>query len=150
MIMGINPNPLGGAVDKPPSLRDENSLKTRRTIQKHLFFTVEEWDKVARRLSRVGETNFSRFTRQLLLTGRVVFDDRRARVNEIQRQFSAVGNNINQIAKQANTQNFATFEMVSQALALLEEVQEKINLELESLNGSREVQSRALESEENN
>ncbi|MFC5369456.1 plasmid mobilization protein [Arcanobacterium bovis] len=137
-------------MDKPPSLRDENSLKTRRTIQKHLFFTVEEWDKVARRLSRVGETNFSRFTRQLLLTGRVVFDDRRARVNEIQRQFSAVGNNINQIAKQANTQNFATFEMVSQALALLEEVQEKINLELESLNGSREVQSRALESEENN
>ena len=84
-------------------------------VQRRVYISPAEWEQVARRMFRAGETNFSRFTRRLLLTGKVV-QHPNVDVAELARQLSAIGNNLNQIAKKANTGNQLTQSMAESAL----------------------------------
>ena len=93
----------------PPGVQNRHGSGSQ--VQKHFRMSSDDWTKVARRMLRVGETNFSKFARQQLKNGYVVSrpsDDFSGVIDQLAR----IGNNINQIAKKANTDNVATFEQV--------------------------------------
>lgn len=95
-------------------------VKNRRAqvkaVRKELRLSPDDWAQVARRMDRVGETNFSRFARQQLLTGQVIVStldvDERRVISELKR----IGNNLNQIAYRANSEHHVTQQMALDVL----------------------------------
>nr|WP_185933727.1 MobC family plasmid mobilization relaxosome protein [Actinobaculum suis] len=81
-----------------------------------------EWDRILRRMRSTHCTNFSQFARDALARGRVEVVYRPERDQELIAQIARIGNNINQIARWANTQRGITIELSMEALSLLEEV----------------------------
>ncbi|MFY9263342.1 MAG: MobC family plasmid mobilization relaxosome protein [Arcanobacterium sp.] len=110
----------------------------RRKYSRTIRFSGEELSLIAQRMRLVGQTNFSKFARASLLGKPISVSHRvpvpRSLINEL----SAIGNNINQIARLANTDHVATFEMVAEAVALLKEVRTVIENELGRAHGSSE------------
>ncbi|WP_407640837.1 plasmid mobilization relaxosome protein MobC [Arcanobacterium ihumii] len=51
------------------------------------------------------QRNFSKFAREILTTGIVTVSNSASIADEISRQLGPIGNNINQIARKANTDN---------------------------------------------
>lgn len=105
-----------------PRSSGTNAKRRTRKIQKHLWFSDADWDVVARRMRASEQTNFSKFAREILTTGLISIPQTRSDAEIISAQIARVGNNINQIARQANTNNLATADMVVKALDLLEEI----------------------------
>lgn len=94
----------------------------RRPIIKSVAFSVGEWEAVERRMT-LANLRFGALARRSILDGnitvkRVAFDPVRFGA-----ELGRIGNNINQIARQANTESVATREDVKAARALLGELQ---------------------------
>jgi len=66
--------------------------------------------------------NFSKFARQHLTTGVVSVARDRALADELRRQISPIGNNINQIARKANVDDSASMVMIADTFRLLTDV----------------------------
>ncbi|MDY5584335.1 MAG: MobC family plasmid mobilization relaxosome protein [Arcanobacterium sp.] len=108
-----------------PTLRNEGDGSKRAVhgVRRCVYFPVDEWDVLARRMIEYGETNFSRFTRQMLLNnGRFCVSNHDELVEVFRFQFSRIGNNLNQIARKANTEDEASVELLQQCLRLLSEI----------------------------
>lgn len=112
--------------------------KMKRTVQKHIWLGAEEWDVIARRMHATGYKTFSSFARELFCQGKLTMVHTMTIDPELRRQISAIGNNINQIAHKANTDNMATFEQVVASRRLLQEVHYQVACSLGSRNGSSE------------
>ena len=94
----------------------------RRLIIKSVAFSAGEWEAVERRMT-LANLRFGALARRSILDGnitvkRVAFDPVRFGA-----ELGRIGNNINQIARQANTESVATREDVKAARALLGELQ---------------------------
>ena len=111
----------------------------RRKFRRDVYFSHDELSQIAQRMRTHGQTNFSRFARELLCSGIITTTVTASMAGRIDRHLSAIGNNVNQIARQANTDHVATFEMVSETLALLTEVRSLVRRELgEGSGGSQD------------
>lgn len=93
-----------------------------RPIIKSVAFSAAEWEAVERRMA-LADLRFGALARRSILDGsitvkRVAFDPVRFGA-----ELGRIGNNINQIARQANTESVATREDVKAARALLGELQ---------------------------
>ena len=94
----------------------------RRPIIKSVAFSAGEWEAVERRMT-LANLRFGALARRSILDGnitvkRVAFDPVRFGA-----ELGRIGNNINQIARQANTEIVATREDVKAARALLGDLQ---------------------------
>ena len=98
------------------------SANRKRKVQKNLYFSAVEWERTVRRMRSYGFTNFSEYARQVLATGQIRIHSVQPSNDALVAQVARVGNNINQIARQANNDDVATFEMCMQAVDLLGEI----------------------------
>ncbi|WHU60650.1 MobC family plasmid mobilization relaxosome protein [Trueperella pyogenes] len=98
------------------------SATRRRTVQKNVYFSAVEWDRILRRMRTNDITNFSQYARDVLSTGRVEVVYRPESDQALLGQIGRVGNNINQIARWANTERHLTGDMALEALDLLREI----------------------------
>ena len=101
----------------------EQGAKRSREVFKGLWLSDAEWKRVERRMELAEARTFAEYARRALTEGKIVvrrvaFDPAPLRV-----ELSRIGNNINQIARQANTESVATREDVKAARALLGELQ---------------------------
>ena len=94
----------------------------KRRLEKHLYFDAEEWMRVEARMRSLGHTNFSAFTRTLVL-GRPIptRPDRGAQAEALLRELNRLGVNLNQIARNVNSAHVASFEQVEAARKLMEQ-----------------------------
>lgn len=103
----------------------KESIRTR-SIQK-IFWIDEAEDKLIKyKMAEHQLRNFSTYARKMLLTGEVKiikFDELRLFRQEIKR----IGANINQVAKQVNTDEEVSVAQITQVYELLKEVNERMN-----------------------
>lgn len=110
-----------------------------RRIRRELYVSPGEWERIASRMHAVEQTNFSRFARVLLTNGKVRVSSSRALSESLTRLIAPIGNNINQIARQANTNDLATLMMVEAVYRKLSEVHADIKrLDKDKDDGSNE------------
>lgn len=104
-------------------------------------FSDQDLSLIAQRMRQVGQTNFSKFVRESLTNSSIKVVHSVEVPRSLMNQVSAIGNNINQIAHQANTLKVADSQMISEALSLVEEIRSLLVRELgESLGNSKTVQ----------
>lgn len=94
-----------------------------RSVRKLISFSEDEWAAVEQRMVLAGASSFDHFARTVVLDGevkvrRVVFDP-----SLIGAELSRIGNNINQIARLANTEDVATVEQLKATRVLVQEIQ---------------------------
>lgn len=111
------------------------SAARRRTVQKHLYFSAVEWDRILRRMRSTQYRTFSQYARDVLTGGRIEVFYRREADQELLGQLGRIGNNINQIARWANTVQGVTLEVSMQTLSLLEEVRRLVADDVASASG---------------
>ena len=75
--------------------------KTRRNVQFHFFATEEEAEKIQKRMEEIGVRNRCAYLRKMAIDGYIVYVDTRD-IKEMNKLLSAIGRNINQIAKPVN------------------------------------------------
>lgn len=94
-----------------------------RPVRKLVSFSESEWIAVERRMSLAEASSFEQFARRAVLDGevkvrRIAFDPAL-----IGAELSRIGNNVNQIARLANTESVATLEEMKATRALMRELQ---------------------------
>ena len=102
-----------------------------RPIQKLFWINEDENQAIKRKMGEAGIRNFSTFARYMLLTGQVKvvnFEE----LSKLRVEISRVGNNINQIAKQVNTNEEASREELISVLEKLQEIEELIEGKIEA------------------
>lgn len=112
-----------------------------RRIRRETYVSPGEWDMIASRMHAVEQTNFSRFARVLLTKGKVRVSTSRALSETLTRLIAPIGNNVNQIARQANTNHMATLAMVEEVFAKLSEIQATVERLEDKDNGGNEDRS---------
>lgn len=74
----------------------------KRNIQIHLCVTQEEKEIILERMKEANQKDFSSFARKMLINGLIVTPNWEE-LKAIHRQLSGMGNNVNQIARIANS-----------------------------------------------
>ena len=93
----------------------------KRKNQKIVFFSDAEVRKIEKRMRENGESGFSAFARRLLTEAsknkkvKVEYEAPR----EVLRELGAIGNNINQIARNSNLHDAATRNEIYEAVELI-------------------------------
>ena len=110
--------------------------KRARHVRKKISFNSSEWERVVRRMEIAQVKNWESFARDAILESeitvqRVAFDP-----STVRAELSRIGNNINQIARQVNVEEVATFEEMRAARVLLKEIQAVINDAVSESRGS--------------
>ena len=75
----------------------------KRRVGKLIYFTEEELSRVENNMAEAHITNFSLYSRKMLTNGQIVhvnFDE----IKKLNVNLAQVGNNMNQLAKLANTE----------------------------------------------
>lgn len=96
-----------------------------RSILRRFFVNENEDQAIRRKMGEAGIRNFSTFARYMLLTGRVQvmnFEE----LSKLRQEINRVGVNINQIARQVNTNEEASREELIAVLGKLQEIEELI------------------------
>lgn len=109
--------------------------RTRR-VRKLLSFNEAEWATVKRRMELAEATSFDAFARRVLLDGEVKVKTTAFDVSQLRVELSRIGNNVNQIARQVNTEDGITYEQMVATRTLLSQIQRLLERQ-----GSREVES---------
>lgn len=100
----------------------ENSKRRAGQVHKSLWISDADWGVVERRMRSYGQKNFSKFAREVLTNGIVSVAYSKSIADEINRALAPIGNNVNQIARKANTDGFATLQQLNEIFLLLEEL----------------------------
>lgn len=95
----------------------------KRPFHRSVTFTEDEWARVQVLMGQARESNFSRFARTMVLKGQVVVDEQRADLLAVSVALARIGNNLNQIARQVNVDDFASLEQVKATRELMGQVQ---------------------------
>jgi hypothetical protein len=96
-----------------------------RSILRRFFVNENEDQAIRRKMGEAGIRNFSTFARYMLLTGRVQvmnFEE----LSKLRQEINRIGVNINQIARQVNTNEEASREELIAVLEKLQEIEELI------------------------
>jgi hypothetical protein len=75
--------------------------KMRRNIQFHFFATREEAEKIQKRMEEIGVRNRCAYLRKMAIDGFIIYTDT-TDIKAFTSELSAIGRNINQIAKRIN------------------------------------------------
>lgn len=94
-----------------------------RPIRKMVSFSAVEWARIERRMKAAGARSFDAFAREVLQAARVKVVRLPFDPSEVRYELSRIGNNLNQIARQANTNDEATAADVREARDIMREVQ---------------------------
>lgn len=110
----------------------EQGAKRSREVFKGLWLSDAEWKRVERRMELAEARTFAEYARHALTEGKIVvrrvaFDPAPLRV-----ELSRIGNNINQIARQVNTDDVVTVEQMRATRELLGQVQRAIDAATEA------------------
>lgn len=97
--------------------------KRARPVRKTLSFTPQEWERIERRMTASEATSFTSFAREAVLEGRVVVRPVTIEADALRVELSRIGNNVNQIARQVNTEREAGRDDVASLRQLLREIQ---------------------------
>ncbi|XCB29579.1 relaxase/mobilization nuclease domain-containing protein [Arcanobacterium hippocoleae] len=92
----------------------ENSKRRAGQVHKSLWMSDADWGVVERRMRSYGQKNFSKFAREVLTNGIVTVAYSRSVADEITRALAPIGNNVNQIARKANTDGFASLAQLNE------------------------------------
>ena len=101
-----------------------------RPIQKLFWINESENQAICRKMGEAGIRNFSTFACYMLLTVRVQvinFEE----LSKLRQEINRVGVNINQIARQVNTNEEASREELVAVLEKLQEIEELIEGKIE-------------------
>ena len=98
-----------------------------RPVMKGVYFTAEEWAQVAAMMETGGARSVSDFIREMTLRGKVVVNERVLDVMAVRAVLAPIGNNLNQIARKVNVDDYASLEQVEAARALLARVEQVLN-----------------------
>lgn len=101
-----------------------------RPIQKLFWINESENQAIRCKMGEAGIRNFSTFARYMLLTGRVQvinFEE----LSKLRQEINRVGVNINQIARQVNTNEEASRVELVAVLEKLQEIEELIEGKIE-------------------
>lgn len=98
-----------------------------RCLRKAVTFTPEEWDRADRfyqkvRRARGGELSFSAHARRLLIDARVVTVTVALDPDKVRADMARIGNNVNQIARRANTYDHLSPDDIGRVLAAQDEL----------------------------
>lgn len=101
--------------------------RRRRSIRKRVSFTEEEWARVQGRMELATVKGFDAWAREVIMGAPVKvvtmpFDPQPMRV-----ELSRLGNNVNQIARQVNSDDAAALEEVRRVRQVMQEVQKVID-----------------------
>lgn len=94
-----------------------------RPVRKLISFSDSEWATVERRMSLAEASSFDEFARRTILDGEVKVRKIAFDPAPLGAELARIGNNINQIARQANTENVATLDEVKYTRQLVREIQ---------------------------
>lgn len=100
----------------------EATVGRRRPIIKSLAFTNAEWAIVERRMTLSGQS-FARYGREAILNGQIVVKRIAFDPSKLGAELARIGNNINQVARMANTESVATADDVRAVRAMVREIQ---------------------------
>lgn len=101
----------------------QNEGKRSRPVIKSVAFTEGEWERCMRRVQLAGASSFGEFARRAILDQEIVVRQVTFDPKPIGAELARIGNNINQIARVANTESVATLEEVKATRALVREIQ---------------------------
>lgn len=94
-----------------------------RPIQKLFFVSPEENFLIQKRMMEAKTENFSFFARCMLLDGEIkVFNFEE--IKNLRMAINRIGHNINQIAKQVNTDEQANLETLTSVLQVMNEIKQ--------------------------
>lgn len=101
----------------------ENEQQRSRPVIKSVAFSTGEWKQVERRMRLANSRSFGEFARRAMLDSeivvrRVAFDPK-----PLGAELARIGNNINQIARNVNTESVTTLEEMKATRALVREIQ---------------------------
>lgn len=99
------------------------SVKRERPVRKAVSFTAAEWERVSERVAVSNDSSFDAFARRACLEGQVKVVRQSFDPQALRAELSRIGNNVNQVARQANVDQEATAEQVQEVRALMREVQ---------------------------
>ncbi|EIQ82672.1 plasmid mobilization protein [Streptococcus canis] len=107
-------------------MKEKRQPERKRNIQKLIFISEEERDKIRERMNEAGVNNFSKFARIMLLGGHITkvnLDE----VNDARTALNRIGTNLNQIAKKVNEADAVTTHDVKEALLIMNEMKQTMN-----------------------
>lgn len=94
----------------------------KRPVMQSVWFTVDEWSRVKDRMALMRAKDFGAFARAALLEGSVTVRTA-LDVSALRPELSRIGNNVNQIARQANVEHGVTAGDLAAVRAQLAELQ---------------------------
>ena len=97
-----------------------------RPIRKMVSFSEAEWERVEARMTIAKDRSFDSFARRACLDSEVKVVRQSFDPQELRAELARVGNNVNQIARQANIEEAATADQVHAVKGLLREIQKVI------------------------
>ncbi|MFP7697063.1 MobC family plasmid mobilization relaxosome protein [Trueperella sp. LYQ143] len=111
------------------------SANRERIVRKQMYFSAVEWAGIVRRMRTIGSRNFSQFARDALLSVNIIVSHKEANNRALISALGRIGNNLNQIARQVNTDQVVTLSIVHRCLELMEEIYQLIREDMEERSG---------------
>ena len=99
------------------------SVNRERPVRKAVSFTDAEWQRVSERMEISRDASFDAFARRACLESEVKVVRQTFDPQALRAELARIGNNVNQVARQANIEQEATAEQVQEVRALMREVQ---------------------------
>lgn len=99
------------------------SVNRERPVRKAVSFTGAEWQRVSERMEISRDASFDAFARRACLESEVKVVRQTFDPQALRAELARIGNNVNQVARQANIEQEATAEQVQEIRALMREVQ---------------------------
>ena len=97
--------------------------KRTRPVRKILSFSVGEWETVQRRMQIASARSFEDFARRAILDQEIVVQRIAFDPQVVGAELARIGNNINQIARNVNTEAVTTLDEMRATRALVREIQ---------------------------
>lgn len=104
----------------------ETDAQRARPVIKSVAFSAVEWATVERRLTLAQARSFGEFARSAILDQKIIVRQIAFDPKVIGAELSRIGNNINQIARQVNTDDVVTVAEMRATRVLVSEIQQLI------------------------
>ena len=105
-------------------------MSRTRTVVKSLWFADAEWQSIRDKMDAAGVSSFSSFARVMLLNGEVRVEHGRRDVARVLAALAPIGNNVNQVARQVNTDKHVHLDQLERLTELMREVQAMLRAEV--------------------
>ena len=103
--------------------------KRVRGLYRALWLSENEWEEIQEKLKKLGYNDFSKYARKMMLEGQIMIISRYEieAIRELSIEVSRIGNNINQIARIANSTGKVFKVEAAQMLEQQKEISKLLN-----------------------